>query len=219
MVVTVMLVDEATPAVERAKKLEVELHRARARVHEVTARGPRCLGSKVNLVDLAGNDFDKRDVSASHSLQERKESKHINKDLLAVKECISGIALKRTKIPFRNSSLTRLLQKALLPPNHEGTTTIMLATVSPDAAAKVSTTNTLRYAHMLTGRKERKMQGPSARAKAREPKPWQKSESKPNKAKPSQAKPSQAKRRHSQGVTVIPTTALSPPEIHGGLSA
>merc|ERR1712014_453181 len=124
-------------------------------------------------IDLAGNDFDKRDVSASHSMQERKESNHINKDLLAVKECISGIAQKATKIPFRNSNLTRVLQKALLPPNREGATTLMLATLSPDAASRVSTTNTLRYAQMLTGRKEQSAR-PKASAKASSQKPWQK---------------------------------------------
>ena len=176
------LLSEAMTAIEERKRLEAELQQARALEQQIARRGPPCLGAKVTLVDLAGNDFDKRDVSASHSMQQRKESNHINKDLLAVKECISGIALKKMKIPFRNSSLTRVLQKALLPPDREGTTTIMLATVSPDAAAKVSTTNTLRYAHMLTGRtKDRTTLRPSAKkadTKTGGLKPWQKTSTK-----------------------------------------
>lgn len=177
------LVSEVMAAIEEQKQLEAELLQAKALEERVVARGPRCLCAKVTLVDLAGNDFDKRDVGASHSLQQRKESNHINKDLLAVKECISGIALRKPKIPFRNSSLTRVLQKALLPPDREGATTIMLATVSPEAAAKTSTTNTLRYAQMLTGRakehtpprpKPGARAGATAGATAGGLKPWQK---------------------------------------------
>lgn len=173
------LVSEVMAAIEEQKRLEAELLQAKALEERIAANGPACLCAKVTLVDLAGNDFDKRDVGASHSLQQRKESNHINKDLLAVKECISGIALRKPKIPFRNSSLTRVLQKALLPPDREGATTIMLATVSPGAAAKVSTTNTLRYAQMLTGRsKQQALQQPKPGAredvKAVGVKPWQK---------------------------------------------
>ena len=146
------LLREVTGALKEQRRLEAALLRAKAEEEQVGARGPPCLRAKVTLVDLAGNDFDKRDLSAAHSLQQRKESNHINKDLLAVKECIGGIALRKAKIPFRNSSLTRVLQKALLPPDREGATTILLATVSPEVAAKVSTVNTLRYAQMLTGR-------------------------------------------------------------------
>jgi hypothetical protein len=68
--------------------------RAAAGQNRGAACGPRCLCSKVHLVDLAGSDADKRDLSAAHSIQQRKESSHINKDLLATKECISGIARK-----------------------------------------------------------------------------------------------------------------------------
>ena len=132
--------------------------------------------SSVNLIDLAGNDYDHRDISkrsarsndgskVSTTAKERKESNHINKDLLALKECISSIANQnqnhrtfngkmKTKIPpFRNSKLTRILQKALQPKNDmsntEITTTIMIATISPDSRMKHATTNTLRYAQML----------------------------------------------------------------------
>ena len=168
------LVAEAEAATAEVAKLSADLKRARAVEQRLVARGPACLCSTVNLVDLAGNDFDKRDLSADHSLQQRKESNHINKDLLAVKECISGIAMKAAKIPFRNSSLTRVLQRALLPPNNEGTTTLMLATVSPDAAAKISTINTLRYAEMVTGRRnEQKARWPTAtRSRSGGQKPW-----------------------------------------------
>lgn len=173
------LVSEAMEAIAQQKLLQAELQQAKALEQQIVARAPPCLCAEVTLVDLAGNDFDKRDLGASHSAQQRKESNSINKDLLAVKECISGIALKKSKMPFRNSSLTRLLERALLPPDGEGGTTILLATVSPDAAAKVSTVNTLRYAQMLTGRtNEQDVRQALAGAKpggtASTPKPWQK---------------------------------------------
>jgi hypothetical protein len=171
------LCDEVMGTVQQQRQLEAELQQAKALEEAIVARGPPCLCAKVTLVDLAGNDFDKRDVDASHSLQQRKESNHINKDLLAVKEVIAGIATKHGKLPFRNSSLTRVLQKALLPPDHEGATTIMLATVSPDAASKVSTTNTLRYAQMLTAFAPQCQCQGGAHAQAA-PKPWQKTKAK-----------------------------------------
>eukprot|EP00930_Biecheleria_cincta_P084959 TRINITY_DN74381_c0_g1_i1.p1 TRINITY_DN74381_c0_g1~~TRINITY_DN74381_c0_g1_i1.p1 ORF type:complete len:805 (-),score=121.59 TRINITY_DN74381_c0_g1_i1:29-2443(-) len=168
------LVSEAIQAIDDCKKLSADLQQAKDLEQMIVARGPTCLCAKVNLVDLAGNDFDKRDIGETHSMQQRNESNIINRDLLALKECISGIAVKGTKIPFRNSNLTRVLQKALLPSNHEGTTTLMLATVSPDAAAKVSTLNTLRYAQILTGRKEPHPSRPNAKSKASIQKPWEK---------------------------------------------
>ena len=61
--------------------------------HDSTSQG---MGGALQLVDLAGADFDDRDVTNSSTnstttttAQQRKESIDINKSLLALKECLS----------------------------------------------------------------------------------------------------------------------------------
>jgi len=75
------------------------------------------LGGCLLLVDLAGADYDKRDLETETTAQERKESIAINKSLLALKECFRSIGSGKTssRACFRGSSLTRVLEDALLP--------------------------------------------------------------------------------------------------------
>ena len=88
-------------------------------------------GGALQLVDLAGADFDDRDLGSSTdstTAQQRKESIDINKSLLALKECFRfvgnknfckkikkfffrSVGTKGSKAPracFRGSKLTRL---------------------------------------------------------------------------------------------------------------
>merc|ERR1719339_438781 len=98
-------------------------------------------GGALQLVDLAGADFDDRDLSSSTTTtttnsttsttstsltnsttattaQQRKESIDINKSLLALKECFRSVGTKGSKAPracFRGSKLTRLLEDSIMP--------------------------------------------------------------------------------------------------------
>ncbi|GLV44740.1 non-claret disjunctional [Carabus blaptoides fortunei] len=65
--------------------------------------------SWMNLIDLAGSEaFD-----ASSSYQRQQESKHINKSLLCLRNVIQAINGKKTNVPYRTSTLTKLLEPCL----------------------------------------------------------------------------------------------------------
>ena len=65
---------------------------------------------KLHLIDLAGSERLKR---SGVSEQAKKEALSINKSLSALGEVIAARASKRAHTPYRNSTLTFLLQDAL----------------------------------------------------------------------------------------------------------
>lgn len=96
------------------------------------------LKSKLNLIDLAGSErVNQTGLSMGLRLT---EACNINSSLLALKKCISGLALGKDFIPFRDSNLTRLLQDCL-----EGCLTYFIACVSPGSGQWQSTRDTLEY--------------------------------------------------------------------------
>ena len=65
----------------------------------------------VHQVDLAGSES----VSKTHAQGERlAEANNINIGLLALGNCISAISRKQSHIPFRNSTLTKVLRGEIL---------------------------------------------------------------------------------------------------------
>ena len=118
------------------------------------------LGGVLALVDLAGADYDKRDVGKNTTAAERKESTAINKSLLALKNCLRAIAKvpgAPKRPPFRESQLTRILEHALQP--RSGTSEsvgVMLLAVSPADHIERMTVNTLRYGQILAARGNKK---------------------------------------------------------------
>ena len=63
--------------------------------------------AKLNLVDLAGSEG----VKKTHAIGDRlAEANNINKGLLALGCCISGICAGKSHIPFRSSTLTKVLR-------------------------------------------------------------------------------------------------------------
>ena len=103
---------------------------------------------KFTLVDLAGSE---RGSDTGHSLDKkaRMEGSGINKSLLALKECIRILHLKRTRpeitglhIPFRDSKLTQILRESFVGKNSQ---TAMMCCVAPASTCVDQTLNTLRY--------------------------------------------------------------------------
>ncbi|XP_065582476.1 kinesin-like protein KIF18A isoform X2 [Artemia franciscana] len=95
--------------------------------------------SKLSLIDLAGSE---RGSATGHSGARFKEGMNINKSLLALGNCISGLAEGKTHIPFRDSKLTRILKDSL----GGNCNTVMIAAVSPTSNQFEDTYNTLKYA-------------------------------------------------------------------------
>ena len=101
--------------------------------------------SVINLVDLAGSEK----AGATGATGDRlKEGAQINLSLTCLGRCINVLAEKASGkkkgeiVPFRDSSLTRILQNAL----GGNSKTIMICAISPAFLNYEETLSTLRYA-------------------------------------------------------------------------
>ncbi|XP_076000574.1 kinesin-like protein KIF2C isoform X2 [Genypterus blacodes] len=122
----------------------------------------RTMHGKFSLVDLAGNERG-TDVS-SNDRSTLVETAEINRSLLALKECIRSLGMNSDHIPFRMSTLTKVLRDSFI---GEKSKTCMIAMVSPGLTSCEYTMNTLRYADRV-----KELKGPSkasGAAKAPEP--------------------------------------------------
>ncbi|GKT52271.1 diatom spindle kinesin-1 [Colletotrichum spaethianum] len=110
------------------------------------------------LVDLAGSEA-ARDV-ANHTNDRMKEAREINTSLSVLKDCIRGRAMvdaasltgkpkKPTHIPFRQSSLTKILKHVFDPAGRRSCKTVVVACVNPSLLDAGAGKNTLKYAEML----------------------------------------------------------------------
>ncbi|KAK2026291.1 P-loop containing nucleoside triphosphate hydrolase protein [Colletotrichum zoysiae] len=110
------------------------------------------------LIDLAGSEA-ARDV-ANHTADRMKEAREINTSLSVLKDCIRGRAMvdaaslagkpkKSTHIPFRQSSLTKILKHVFDPAGRRSCKTVVVACVNPSLPDAGAGKNTLKYAEML----------------------------------------------------------------------
>ena len=77
----------------------------------------------------------------------------INKSLLALKECLRGLHTQqhtgaKQKMPFRDSSITRLLEEVLVPKRGKDSDTVMLVNCAQPAQLEKKTVNSLRYGQL-----------------------------------------------------------------------
>ncbi|XP_043989495.1 kinesin-like protein KIF2C isoform X1 [Gambusia affinis] len=138
-----------------------------SRSHAILQIALRCnnraatLHGKFSLVDLAGNERG-TDVS-SNDRSTLVETSEINRSLLALKECIRSLGKNSDHIPFRMSTLTKVLRDSFI---GEKSRTCMIAMVSPGMASCEYTMNTLRYADRV---KELNANSKVAAQKGKEP--------------------------------------------------
>lgn len=98
---------------------------------------------RLTFVDLAGSE--RATDTAEMDVKTRREGAEINKSLLALKECIRSMSMRKRHIPFRASKLTQILRESLV----GRCKTVVIATISPCQQHCEDTLNTLRYAHRI----------------------------------------------------------------------
>jgi kinesin family protein 2/24 len=109
------------------------------------------------LVDLAGSEASAD--SRHHSTERMAETREINKSLITLKDCIRaratwGIAQgntmqKHVHIPYRTSTLTKVLKPAFDVNSSKACKTLVIACVAPSMLDVSHSRNTLRYAELL----------------------------------------------------------------------
>jgi len=128
---------------------------------------------RLTLVDLAGMESSKKSYAvegASNNKTRQEEAKRINMSLLALSGVINALASKgQTRVPFRDSKLTRLLQSSLAG-NCKAAIIVTLRSEKKNAEEAI---NTLRFAQrakavsatVVTNDDARKPTGAAAHAK------------------------------------------------------
>lgn len=96
--------------------------------------------AKLSMIDLAGSE---RGAATGCMGARFTEGANINKSLLALGNCINGLADGLRHIPYRDSKLTRLLKDSL----GGNCQTVMIANISPSSLCYEDTYNTLKYAN------------------------------------------------------------------------
>jgi len=107
---------------------------------------------KLHLVDLAGSECAKSVLNRSMEMTRERERSNINKSLLTLGRVIIMLkekseGKKAMRIPYRDSKLTRLLQKSL----GGKCKTLVIATLSPSISSIEESVSTLNYAQSANG--------------------------------------------------------------------
>jgi kinesin family protein 2/24 len=92
----------------------------------------------IQIVDLAGSE--RACESVKNKFSNMRENSDINLSILAIKECIRSMTMKK-KIPYRNSKITKILKNTFTNRVH----TYILSTITPLKKDIIDTRNTLKY--------------------------------------------------------------------------
>ncbi|KAG9120272.1 hypothetical protein FRC07_004307 [Ceratobasidium sp. 392] len=101
--------------------------------------GAPTLVGKVNLVDLAGSENNK--MTGNDAIR-MAESAAINKSLSVLGQVVHALNQRASRIPYRDSKLTRILQDAL----GGSSISLLICNIAPGTRFKQDTLNTLNFA-------------------------------------------------------------------------
>ncbi|EQC35035.1 hypothetical protein SDRG_07275 [Saprolegnia diclina VS20] len=103
-------------------------------------------GGQLVLLDLAGSE--RNEDSFAHSADRRKETIEINSSHMALKQCVRALGAEDVTgyVPYRASTLTRLLKESLWSKDARAA---VIATISPIATDTEHTLHTLQYASLM----------------------------------------------------------------------
>jgi len=141
---------EVNKAMDSASKITKLVNEIKVKESKLMTTGPKILGGRLTLVDLAGADYDDRDLKQS-TKTELGESAQINKDLFSLKNVMKDLGGKKKRLAWRDCKLTMVLRGLMQPLDGGSSLPVMIATISPSATQDKESTNTMRYAQMVAG--------------------------------------------------------------------
>lgn len=124
-----------------ATKLNAHSSRSHAilsvKVTQIT--GDQELSSTVSAIDLAGSEDNRRTENGKERMV---ESAAINKSLFVLAQCVEAISKKQSRIPYRESRMTRILSLG-----QNNGITIMILNLSPLRSYHLDTLSSLNFAN------------------------------------------------------------------------
>lgn len=104
------------------------------------------MGGCLTMIDCAGTE--RKEDSMHHTVERRRECSEINSSLHALKECFRAMAKGSERIPFRGSTLTKVLMESF---SDKRSNCAMVATLSPTPTDIEHSVSTLRTVANLAG--------------------------------------------------------------------
>ena len=105
-------------------------------------------GGRLTLIDLAGSEATQETLF--HTKEHMVQAKEINNSLATLRACLRARSVGTSHVPYRESTLTRVLKDALANPK---AATALVACVSPACSHFEHSLRTLTTAMFLTGKR------------------------------------------------------------------